>query len=578
MYFDFTVPIPAKHVVRITIKGSKYIYFERSREYDTDKKYNSAKRICIGKQDGADCNLMHPNQNFLQCFPGYELPEEKPAFARSSCLRIGSFLVLDRIARSLGIPEMVHRILGPRDGGLFMDFALYSIITEDNAAQYYPDYAYSHALSTQDMAIFSDTKISNLLQDMPEDTSSRFLNEWNGSRDHRQKIYISYDSTNKNSQAGELEFVEFGHPKDDKGLPVFGYSIAYDRTNSIPLFYEQYPGSIVDISQLEFMLGKAYAYGYANATFILDRGYFSKPNIRTMEERSYNFIIMVKGMHELVDSIIDEKKGSFESSRDNYIRSHLIYGTTVARKLYADDKKPRYIHLYYSVHKESAENSILEKKLNTMKDSMDRLRNTSYTFSQGFQKYFNLTYDGAGTFLMHEERKDVIERELGYCGYFCIVTSEKMSATEALETYKSRDENEKLFRGDKSYLGDKSMRVYTDERTSSKILIEFVALIIRCRLYTYIKDAFRNEPSKPNYATVPAAIRELEKIEMSRGYDGIYRLDHAVTRRQKDILRCFGMDADMVKLCSDEISTILTTRKREKRSTENGQTKEDSSD
>ncbi len=126
-----------------------------------------------------------------------------------------------------------------------MDFALYSIITEDNAAQYYPEYACNHALSTQHMAIFSDTNISTLLQYMPKDTSSRFLNEWNRNRDHRQRVYISYDSTNKNSQAGELKFVAYGHPKDDKGLPVSGYSIAYDRTNRIPLFYEQYPGSIV---------------------------------------------------------------------------------------------------------------------------------------------------------------------------------------------------------------------------------------------------------------------------------------------------------------------------------------------
>lgn len=33
-------------------------------------------------------------------------------------------------------------------------------------------------------------------------------NNWNASHDHREKIYISYDSTNKNSQAGALELVE----------------------------------------------------------------------------------------------------------------------------------------------------------------------------------------------------------------------------------------------------------------------------------------------------------------------------------------------------------------------------------
>lgn len=139
-----------------------------------------------------------------------------------------------------------------------------------------------------------------------------------------------------------------------------------------------------------------------------------------------------------------------------------------------------------------------------------------------------------------------------------------MSAADALEIYKSRDENEKQFRGDKSYLGDNSMRVHTDVRTCSKILIEFVALIIRYRLYTYLRDVFKNNPSKPNYTTVPTAIRELEKIEMSRGYDDVYRLDHAVTKRQKDILGYFGIDADMVKLRSEEIGSILTTKKQQK--------------
>jgi len=57
----------------------------------------------------------------------------------------------------------------------------------------------------------------------------------------------------------------------------------------------------------------------------------------------------------------------------------------------------------------------------------------------------------------------VVERELDLAGYFCIVTSEKMSAKEAIELYKSRDVSEKLFRGDKSYLGNKSIRVYSEE-------------------------------------------------------------------------------------------------------------------
>ena len=63
--------------------------------------------------------------------------------------------------------------------------------------------------------------------------------------------------------------------------------------------------------------------------------------------------------------------------------------------------------------------------------------------------------------------------------------------------------------------------------------------------------------SKPNFMNVPAAIRELEKIEMIRQPDGVYRLDHAVTANQKTILTAFGMDAAFVKKRAVEISDIL---------------------
>ena len=48
--------------------------------------------------------------------------------------------------------------------------------------------------------------------------------------------------------------------------------------------------------------------------------------------------------------------------------------------------------------------------------------------------------------------------------------------------------SEKAFRGDKTYLGDKSLRVHSTESTSAKIFIEFVAMIIRNKMYTCLFD------------------------------------------------------------------------------------------
>ena len=50
---------------------------------------------------------------------------------------------------------------------------------------------------------------------------------------------------------------------------------------------------------------------------------------------------------------------------------------------------------------------------------------------------------------------------------------------------------------------------------------------------------------KFNFITVPAALRELDKIEMIKGIglDNKYHLDHAVTATQRAILNAFGMTA-----------------------------------
>lgn len=52
-----------------------------------------------------------------------------------------------------------------------------------------------------------------------------------------------------------------------------------------------------------------------------------------------------------------------------------------------------------------------------------------------------------------DENLQVIRDELDLCGYFAIISSEKMDAKKAIGLYKNRDASEKVFRADKSYLG-----------------------------------------------------------------------------------------------------------------------------
>ena len=559
MYYDFWVKLPEAPGKYVYEKRGEttYVKYEYDRTYDPVKQITYPRRATIGKLSD-DRTMIRPNHTFLTYFPNVELPISADRTKRSSCLRAGAFIVIRKIIRDYKLDEILGMYFNERDLGLLLDLAVYTIIAEDNAGQYYPDYAYNHPLFTKDMKIYSDSTVSDFLGSVTADQSAGFLNEWNGNRNHREKIYISYDSTNKNSQAGNVEIVEYGKPKAAMGFPVFNYAVGYDVNNREPLFYEKYPGSIVDVSQLRLMLNKAEGYGYKKVGFILDRGYFSKQNIDHMDRCGYSFVIMIKGMADLVSSLILENKGSFENKRSCDMDGFGVYGKTVKRRLYETDKKERYFHIYHSISKEASERIKFEDDLKRMKQYMMEHQDEEITFGPRYQKYYYLHYDKEGTvFLMPEENTAATERQLALFGYFVIVTSDRMTAKEALHIYKSRDFSEKAFRGDKTYLGDKSLRVHSTEATAAKIFVEFVAMIIRNKLYTCLLDEMTRLGKKLNYMTVPAAIKELEKIEMTRQTDNIYRLDHAVTATQKKILKAFDLTEKNIEYRAAWISETL---------------------
>lgn len=185
--------------------------------------------------------MMFPNERFQEFFPTVTLPEELPEAYRSCALRIGSYAVIKKVLEAYKIPQMLRHYFY-KESGLILDLVSYMIVDEENAGQYYPDFAFNHPLFSDRMRIYSDSKVCRLLKSISKDQINAFLNDWNDNRDHKQRIYVSYNSTNKNCNAGDIDLIEYGKAKNDQGLPIFNLTIAYDKNNRVPLFYEEYPG------------------------------------------------------------------------------------------------------------------------------------------------------------------------------------------------------------------------------------------------------------------------------------------------------------------------------------------------
>ena len=141
---------------------------------------------------------------------------------------------------------------------------------------------------------------------------------------------------------------------------------------------------------------------------------------------------MYKGCKVLVSSLVLEKRGMFETDSECIFHAYKVYGITTAARLYGDDTKDRYFHIYYNPSKNVAERAQLELKIDKFRQFLEKHVGKEEKYRKTYQEYFNLHYNSKGVFLGADERADVIERELKLCGYFCIITSEKMTASQAL--------------------------------------------------------------------------------------------------------------------------------------------------
>ncbi len=524
-------------MVSVSNDSGTYVYLTQEVVYSKKTKKSTPKRVAIGKLDSN--GMLIPNQNYIEIFGEDSVLKQAPE--RNDSLAFGPQLVVDKIAKETGLDEILTEVV-PEYKDKILDIATFMIMTEKNAMYEFEEYGYGHSLFNMD--VFGDSTIGDMFKDIKVKDIDLFINKW--VKRHIKpdiKIYVAYDSTNMNCVAEEIELVEYGYAKDDPSLPQINVSIAYDQTDQLPLFLELYPGNIIDNTECAKMIERAKNYGCKDIGFILDRGYFSLDNIKYLERNGFDYIIMTKGGARFVKEAVEQCGAMVRDGYSCYLKEPEMFGTTVEMDIFKTrEKKKQYVHVFYDGVKAGEEkidiNNRYEMVDKLLEGKIAEKLNRKEDVAQ-HERHYRLKFDDNGYFVGFQRKEKVMRELIDKAGHFVIITSKKMSAAEARTIYLDRDAVEKIFRMEKSYLGSDTFRFHSTVRLESKMFVTFIATIIRNEIHNLTKELYKK--NKTDY-TVPLILRQLERLSLTKYSDGKYHLRYSLTRKQKEILKCIGIN------------------------------------
>lgn len=549
IYKDFSIKRPKNTKIIGKNSSNQYIYFVTGKVYNKKTGFaDDKKRICIGKM--IDDTHFMPNDNYFEIFgneSGLALSDNP---GRSDTLKIGAFILVQKLMRDLELESVLEAVYGADTYRMIADIVSFMIVSETSSFQHFPDFMYNHSGLNTD--IRQDTYISRFLKTQLNDEKTKlFLAGWNGlNRDSGKMVYISYDSTNMNTYSKGIELAEYGHAKVDEGLPQINVSYAVKQEDCRPLFYEVYPGSIIDNTEFEYMIGKAEEYGYENIGFVLDRGYYSKRNVDNLRE--YGFLMMVKGNNPEIRKCIDKHMIGLKNL-NGYLKEHLLASATEEIKLFATDREKTHVHIYYDDVRASEERKTCELGIIRMEEELQRLvekKVVTKDRTARYEKMFRLKFDEYGYLEGFQRNSKEIDDVKTHLGFFALISNVEEDAEEAIEIYRNRDQVEKMFMMIKSGMDMEKFGVQSDESLQGKIELAFIASIIRSEINERMKEL--RKTNRKEY-TVPSVIRALENIEVTRNTKGRYIRRYALSAKQKKILKEFGVDE---KYLNEKVDSI----------------------
>jgi transposase len=301
-------------------------------------------------------------------------------------------------------------------------------------------------------------------------------------------IFSQYEFTHTDLNMDWTSFVLWGNKAN---MGAYGYSRDH-RPNkkqitvglsqlrapmNIPVGLTIQPGNINDQTHFKNTFLQVCGKLRKESLVVFDKGGQSKDNLDLVLAHKMKYLSAKK-----LNLSDDKRIRTFVKSSDNCVDPKKgIYGKIIEYPSRTD-------YLFFS---EQLQRDQIEAKLRMAERKLTEAKEIQRAFSKGksLPKRFILnnplvkityTYQTKLSELTEDQAKKLIQQATitGREGFFCLVSSEKLTLAQALEIYRMKDAIEKVFQSLKNDINIKPLRVWTTKSLCGAILIGFLAQLI----------------------------------------------------------------------------------------------------
>lgn len=446
--------------------GTTYVY-ENFSYWDKEEKKTKHRRKCIGKLD-PDTGEVVPT--------GKSHSHQNAALQKNehcSVLTIGPTLLLDKAVAETKLAKVLHLVF-QEDYEQILTCAYY-LASEGKAL------CHAEQWTTRNEhpygAKLADQRISELLERITSSKQQDFFRRW-ADMNH-DSGYFALDITSVSSYSEMIDFVKWGYNRDGDDLPQINLLMITSENTHLPIYYRILSGSIKDVSTLKESIGNLKLLNTKAVRLIMDKGFYSEPNVDALYGGRYKFSIGIPFTTSLAVKAVKESRDGMDSHHNLIcVCGEDVYAVT---KLIKWKGHRCYQHIYFDSLKAELESRKFTHRLKECYDALcascEKPEDLAF-----ISKYFVVTTYPKRQRKIEYNEDAIRNHKENNIGWFVLISNDIRDASEALLAYRRKDAVEKNFDDLKNDLDMKRLRIHTNATMEGRTFIQFISLILTTKL------------------------------------------------------------------------------------------------